>query len=560
MQLTQNDPRHNWSEYQRKPSSVEKYLEVVKQMAVSKSAGNSPSAHSDDGSSSSDDSHSPQSSLSAPGKLGSAARKPERLIAVTMNFASGRAPGRVANQTLGDITNQPAPRPLQADPAPSAPKTDEDGDGDEDDGHITPRARFAALQNGEQVRESHTLARIEANRVLQKIADNGINNLYQTQTLGHNARKVNVPQQQRPGQFVPRFVNANIRDQVQLPSSLSNFDGSNIAPFNLRQQIQLGPQSVHTINRRNLTTFAMNQHGQFGGGQPMPAGMANGQAQGIFPASNNTNNTNANEAYLLRTLQAQLPADEAPRGAQCNGVQADRRHVNGNGNGHTGGHPQGIQRMQTPVPLHDGTLNPDDFTPTSYHWTPRGSDHSSDQDFASGPFEDAANGNGAVAFHKQLGGGSFSSELVQYGHQLGGDPFSTDLIQHGAATSQLSHVIQPIESDAVALHSVVPEHIRRNRSRQLNELTTGPSMRPTGAVALHRDNFPFVNGAGQAKPTPERGVVKLKNVSHPFLSFLASSSSSSKYRPSFLADPLWYEAERDHRSHGPQLSHAERQG
>lgn len=84
-------------------------------------------------------------------------------------------------------------------------------------------------------------------------------------------------------------------------------------------------------------------------------------------------------------------------------------------------------------------------------------------------------------------------------------------------TVELSSVIQPIEpiSNAlVAQAHTVPEYLRNQRSKQLNELTAGPNALPTIEVALHPDHFPFVEGPRNAQPCPNWGVVKIKNVSH----------------------------------------------
>lgn len=79
----------------------------------------------------------------------------------------------------------------------------------------------------------------------------------------------------------------------------------------------------------------------------------------------------------------------------------------------------------------------------------------------------------------------------------------------------LSSVIQPIEpQSAMVLHeSTVPVQIRNMRSKQLNELTAGPTGRPRPEAALDAANFPFLESARNAQPTTHCGVVKLKNVS-----------------------------------------------
>ncbi|KAI3399523.1 hypothetical protein diail_6545 [Diaporthe ilicicola] len=78
----------------------------------------------------------------------------------------------------------------------------------------------------------------------------------------------------------------------------------------------------------------------------------------------------------------------------------------------------------------------------------------------------------------------------------------------------LPGVIQPIEpSTALVLHeSAVPVQIRNMRSKQLNELTAGPTGRPRPETALDAANFPFIESARNAQPTTHSGVVKLKNI------------------------------------------------
>lgn len=79
----------------------------------------------------------------------------------------------------------------------------------------------------------------------------------------------------------------------------------------------------------------------------------------------------------------------------------------------------------------------------------------------------------------------------------------------------LPSVIQPIETQsAMVLHeSTVPVQIRNMRSKQLNELTAGPTGRPRPEAALDAANFPFLESARNAQVTTHCGVVKLKNVS-----------------------------------------------
>lgn len=60
---------------------------------------------------------------------------------------------------------------------------------------------------------------------------------------------------------------------------------------------------------------------------------------------------------------------------------------------------------------------------------------------------------------------------------------------------------------------LVPAEIRIIRSEKLNSLTAGPDHCPTAEQALHPDNFPFILSVSLSSPTPDYGVVKLKNVS-----------------------------------------------
>ncbi|KUI57034.1 hypothetical protein VP1G_04374 [Cytospora mali] len=100
----------------------------------------------------------------------------------------------------------------------------------------------------------------------------------------------------------------------------------------------------------------------------------------------------------------------------------------------------------------------------------------------------------------------------------GGDPFSPSgpgPIVDPFNGPALPRVIRPIElpQNALVLHdNPVPDHIRNMRSKQLNELTQGPTRRPSLEVALSTENFPFVESARNAQPTNTYGVIKLKNI------------------------------------------------
>ncbi|KAL2020497.1 hypothetical protein VTK56DRAFT_8382 [Thermocarpiscus australiensis] len=85
------------------------------------------------------------------------------------------------------------------------------------------------------------------------------------------------------------------------------------------------------------------------------------------------------------------------------------------------------------------------------------------------------------------------------------------------ATSQALVLASAPEENQLALvpppvfYGPVPPEIRAVRSRQLNTLTDGPLGMPTQEVALHSENFPFIESCTQAKPVAY-GVVKLKNI------------------------------------------------
>ncbi|KAJ4413443.1 hypothetical protein N0V85_003560 [Neurospora sp. IMI 360204] len=73
----------------------------------------------------------------------------------------------------------------------------------------------------------------------------------------------------------------------------------------------------------------------------------------------------------------------------------------------------------------------------------------------------------------------------------------------------------PNENYAVMPHVPIsgppPPEVRAARSAQLNRLTDGPSGLPTAEVALHPDNFPFIESCSQASAS-DAGVVKIKNI------------------------------------------------
>ena len=91
------------------------------------------------------------------------------------------------------------------------------------------------------------------------------------------------------------------------------------------------------------------------------------------------------------------------------------------------------------------------------------------------------------------------------------DPFTVAPIPAGIQPLQTIHS-QP--SNSLAVYSnPVPDHIKSLRSAQLNNITSGPTGRPSLEVALDPKNFPFVDSPRLAAAV-NHGVVKLKNVSH----------------------------------------------
>lgn len=293
----------------------------------------------------------------------------------------------------------------------------------------------------------------------------------------------------------------------------------------------------------------MQQHGAHGL-QRMPMGMSqHGQSLSLpsVPASH--------EQAAMSALQAHLSRVEAEQAVDTQSNQAETYH------------------FQTPVRSGTEKSSTPRMTPSSYRLTPRSGLTSANlfspsnthaggmlprtepRNFAprnNGYFKDEqpprfdiqtsmpvhhTKIQGVTAAPQRYGGSHDSSASLQQqqgpgiGSVMspsgpGGDPFSssTAMVKYGESItnlirptqSSLSHVIKPIEplSTALAMQNhPVPDYIRRQRSRQLNELTAAPNARPTAEAALCVDNFPFIEGARCAQPSQNHGVVKIKNVS-----------------------------------------------
>lgn len=403
-------------------------------------------------------------------------------------------------------------------------------------------------------------------------------NLQQMQPAAHFASQASL-QHPFPTQPVPPF-HANA---VQQPLNDTNFGNSTAVNNSVRGDImqQQGnyvsqPMHMGMANHGDGTTFCTSiSHGNVQqqvqyGPQPMLMGMGqHGQTQSLpsVPASH--------AQAAMNALQAHLSRVEAEQGAN---VQLNQ--VGGYG-------------FQTPVRKGTANSSTPRMTPSSYRLTPssglasanplspnnaqvvRMSARTEPRNFAprnNGYFTDEqpprfaieapmpmhhTNVQGISAAPQQYGSSHGASALLQRQQDPevgsgtsssgdGGDPFSsapmaiekyrgsiTDLIQ--PTQNFLSHIIKPIEplSTALAMQShPVPEYIRRQRSKHLNELTATPTARPTAEAALHVDNFPFIEGARCAQPSQNHGVLKVKNVSrHPLY------PPASSVRPKLTSDP-----------------------
>lgn len=340
--------------------------------------------------------------------------------------------------------------------------------------------------------------------------------------------------QQQPS-YGPQYVSQRMIHSDEDRATPKNYN--NIDNMQLMQQ-----QQAQWPQQQQLQQQHQQQIGY--GRQPMPMGMGAGQNLPSAPSSNQ-----ARDEAAMNALQAHLSRVEAEQAT--NDQSSDT----------------GTHHFQTPVrggAAHSSTAR---MTPSSYRFTPHGSVHSDGIMSPNGqvgsvtsytePRNYAPRSNGsmtteqpprfniqatnaqgvvasqqhqygdnrdALAYHNQQQGSGFSSGISP--SNPGSDPFSTAptgnqmmdpsaLFKCGTQTV-LSHIIEPIEPVSNALlqqNHHVPDYIRKQRSKHLNQLTSGPNERPTADVALHVDNFPFIEGARCAQPSQNHGVVKFKNVS-----------------------------------------------
>jgi len=122
---------------------------------------------------------------------------------------------------------------------------------------------------------------------------------------------------------------------------------------------------------------------------------------------------------------------------------------------------------------------------------------------------------------------------------------------HGTGTSTGIGPVIPYQGQpqAMTVYQAVPDHIKLQRSALLNDLTAGPTGRPTLEQALDPKNFPFMQSSDQSSPGNSHGVVKLKNVSFFFFPFLSSSGYArhmARYEEAdtSLPDSFLYHASR----------------
>lgn len=271
----------------------------------------------------------------------------------------------------------------------------------------------------------------------------------------------------------------------------------------------------------------------------------------------------ASQPQIMHTFQAQLPTANMPQRDQSlmptfqDGpvYQSQQIYQPLSGQNQNGFNmPPESFVMQTPHGGGEGSTGR--FTPATYRFTPQSSNASPGlQSFASSttrfppstePRSFAPRTSGLVPHEppprfvlQTPGPVSTPAPLHNQMHSENG---STNSLQHGGCqhtfpsnqtitgdsgndghdfdpfrTIELPSVIQPIEpiSNALAARNhPVPEYLRNQRSKQLNILTAGPNALPSIEMALHPDNFPFIEGPRNAQPPPNWGVVKIKNVSH----------------------------------------------
>ncbi|KAI0384542.1 hypothetical protein F5Y04DRAFT_248554 [Hypomontagnella monticulosa] len=81
-------------------------------------------------------------------------------------------------------------------------------------------------------------------------------------------------------------------------------------------------------------------------------------------------------------------------------------------------------------------------------------------------------------------------------------------------TLQLYQQEQAVPSHGPLNFDPVSEHVQRQRSAWLNQLT-GANGRPSVQDILHPENVPFIETARLAEPTTNHGVICIGNVSYP---------------------------------------------
>ncbi|ROW10553.1 hypothetical protein VMCG_01725 [Cytospora schulzeri] len=278
-------------------------------------------------------------------------------------------------------------------------------------------------------------------------------------------------------------------------------------------------------------------------GMPMANGpVQNGNYTGMNGAVGTNGSTQEQLQLSMETLQAHLAGLKMNNYPQADSGMKSTFSQAAMGQSQSTYQPQNGMTMQQQggmnTPMRNGVTNPlgqytpapstafsqgqSDFTPSQYMGSPANGKKLGRTE----PPNFAPRSNGAVTnqppprfalqtpvpIHQQV-----YNNVISPSSAGGGDPFSPPAVDpfNGPALPRVIQPIQPIESpqNALVLHdNPVPEYIRNMRSKQLNELTEGPTRRPSLGVALSTENFPFVDSARNAQPTNTYGVVKLKNI------------------------------------------------